>query len=144
MTAALSEAGTLLQAGTLPPNLQLRSHPRHSMWAFEWSADIWNLDDRDIHSQQDWSRRIWTPSTLHNDQIGAERNRKRTQVIYYSAADEVEAHEIDSNLEDVRQRRAGRWNDELGVAESKRGFQVGLTIVMSQRRRGRNSVRRLE
>ena len=95
------------------------------MCAFEGSADLWNLDDRDIHSQQYWSRRIWTPSTLHNDQIGAERNRKRTQVIYYSAADEVEAHEIDSNLEDVRQCRAGRWNDELAVAESKHGYKSG-------------------
>ena len=95
------------------------------MWAFDRSADLQNLDDRDIHSQQDWSRRVWTPSTLHNDQIGAERNRKRTQVIYYSAADEVEAHEIDSNLEDVRQRTAGRWNDEPGVAESKHGYMSG-------------------
>ena len=94
------------------------------MRAFEGpqTSGTWTTE---THSQQDWSRRIWTPSTLHNDQIGAERNRKRTQVIYYSAADEVEAHEIDSNLEDVRQHHAGRWNDELGVAESKRGFQSG-------------------
>ena len=97
---------------TLPPRRQLSSDLRHSVWAFWGVPDFWNLDDRDIPSQQDWSRRIWTPSTLRNEQVGAERNCTRTQVIYFSAADELEAHEIHSNHEDVRQRRAGRWNHD--------------------------------
>ena len=92
----------------LPRHSQLSSDPRHPVWAFGGVAGIWYLNNREIPP----SCRIWVLSKLHNGQIGAKRNRTRTQVICFTAADELEAHEIDSNLEDARQRRAGRWNDD--------------------------------
>ena len=150
MTSALSEAGTLLLAGTLPPRRQLGSDPRHSVRAFEGVAGLWYLDDRDIPCHPRLVAPYPDAFDAANEKIGTKPNRTapKDQLELLKMRDSIALRDGMLTLGVAKRARrcASSYlhgNNERRSTFERTWFHVGLTVIMRWRRmRTRSSVRR--
>jgi hypothetical protein len=79
----------------------VRIDPRHEVQDGGGLADFWYLDDGDILCHPFLVLSYLTAFDVANNEIGAERNVQKTEVIYYATGDELERHSGEWKLEQV-------------------------------------------
>ena len=118
--------------------------PRHEVQAEGGLADFWYLDDGDILCDPRLVQPFLASFDSVNPNVGAERNVSKTEVIYFTSKEELEAHAEELQLSAVQALAAVSTADDagltLGVAtrassavEEQLASKTGVVQAMTER-----------